>query len=61
MDKITDYDLATGNTVEELAKRVKNMIKKGWEPLGSPLFIATAFSGPSLVQAMVIYKRGGPA
>lgn len=66
MDKITNYDLATGTTVSELAKQVKGMMQDGgWEPLGAPISVVTdsgtVASGAQLVQAMVIYKRGGPA
>lgn len=60
MDKITDYQLVTAEHVSDLARMVKASIEKEkWEPLGPPFPVTTA-GGSLLVQAMVIYKRGGP-
>lgn len=60
MDKITDYQLVSANSSSKLTKEVKKEMEGGWEPLGAPIIGETA-AGPSLIQAMVIYKRGGPA
>lgn len=60
MDKITDYMIVEADTVTDLPKKVKALLKNGWEPLGGPLLCNCA-SGAILIQPMVIYKRGGPS
>lgn len=59
MEKITDYQLVTAKDPSKLTEEVKKEMKNGgWEPLGAPVVMDRGF--PNLVQAMVIYKRGGP-
>lgn len=60
MDKIKDYAIVTGDSPSQLEELVKQNLKEGWEPFGN-LFLAQCASGSYMCQAMVIYKRGGPA
>lgn len=60
MDKITNYQVIVADSPSLLEEKVKDQMNEGWEPYHGPLMIHTA-SGPRLAQAMVIYKRGGPA
>jgi hypothetical protein len=58
MDKITDYQLVSGKDPSKLTEEVKKEMEAGWEPLGAPVVMDRGH--PCIVQAMVIYKRGGP-
>jgi hypothetical protein len=54
MQTITDYIVVTGaHDLEAFVKEVKELIKKGWQPLGGPYIHGGCMWG----QAMVKYSN----
>ena len=56
------YDVVDAFTAKELRNAVNDMMKKGWEPLGSPAVVETSFEGEMyFVQAMTRLKENNNA
>lgn len=50
------YKILTGNSPEELRKKVQGCVMKGWEPLGSHTCVRTSLFG-SVVWSQSLIKR----
>lgn len=53
MNTIGSYILTHGKSDSELCKNVNDMIKDGWQPIGSPVTCVNQFGKAEMVQAMV--------
>jgi hypothetical protein len=54
---ITDYQTASGKTLEELDGKIKKLIEEGYQPYGSPGYSTGANSQLLACQAMVLFEE----
>lgn len=57
MKKIIDYTFAQAKTKEELVMLMKELLKDGWEPIGSPFETYDCGEVINVSQAIVMYLK----
>jgi hypothetical protein len=58
MKKITKYDIAKAESLEDLSYQVNKKIEEGWQPFGQVFYLELIIGSPVYVmaQAMVFYE-----